>query len=181
MGIREFLTNFHIGAASGWDLFIILVFLVVVFIYGFLLGRNRMIILLLASYFSLAISQVLPWSRLLTLKWLGLGQSPSSSLKILVFLGLILLFYFLMPRSILSSALRIRRRGEASWAQLFVLSIFQLGLLAVVIFSFLPSEVIATFTPLIKKIFIGSEAQFVWISLPILALVLMRRKKKLED
>lgn len=181
IAIREFLTNFHIGPASGWDLFIILVFLVAVFIYGFCLGRNRMIILLLSSYFSLAIMQALPWSRLMSWGWLGLGQTPSSSLKILVFLAIILLFYFLIPRSILSSTLRIRKRGEASWAQLFILSILQLGLLAVIILSFLPAEVITTFTPLVKKIFIGHEAQFVWITLPILAMVLMRKRRRLDE
>jgi hypothetical protein len=181
MGVRELLTNFHIGTASGWDLFIILVFLIAVFIYGFFLGRNRMIILLLSSYFSLTIIKVLPWSKISSLGWLGLDQEPSASFKILVFLGMILLFYFLIPRSVLSSTLRIRKRGDASWLQLFILSIVQLGLLAVVIFSFLSVEVMANFGPLIKKIFIGPEAQFIWLTLPILAIVLMRRKRKIED
>jgi len=181
MGIRDLLANFHIGAASGWDLFIILVFLIVVFVYGFFLGRNRMIILLLSSYFSLIISQVIPWSRLTSLGWLSLGQGPSSSFRILVFLGMILLFYFLIPRSVLSSSLRIKKRGDASWLQLFILSIVQLGLLAVVILSFLSIEAVTNFSPLVKKIFIGLEAQFIWLTLPILTVVLMRRKKKMED
>ncbi len=181
MSIRELLTNFHLGTASGWDLFIILIFLIAVLVYGFFLGRNRMIILLLSSYFSLVISQVIPWSRISSLGWLGIGQQPSASLKISVFVGLILLFYFLIPRSILSSALRIKKRGEAAWWQLFILSIVQLGLLATIIFSFLPGQAVADFTPLVKKIFIGSEAQFIWLTLPILFMVLMRRKRKLED
>jgi len=181
MGIRDLLTNFHIGTASGWDLFIILVFLIAVFVYGFFLGRNRMILLLLSSYFSLIISQVIPWSRLTSLGWLGLGQGPSVSLKILVFLGLILLFYFLIPRSILSSSLRIKKRGDASWLQLFILSIVQIALMVVVILSFLSVEVVASFSPLVKKIFIGPEAQFIWLTLPILTIALMRRKRKVED
>ena len=181
MGIRDLLTNFHVGAASGWDLFIILVFLIAVFVYGFFLGRNRMILLLLSSYFSLIINQVIPWSRINSLGWLGLGQEPSASLKILVFLGMILLFYFLIPRSVLSSSLRIKKRGDASWLQLFILSIVQLALMAVVILSFLSVEVITNFSPLLKKIFIGPEAQFIWLTLPILTIVLMRRKRKIED
>ena len=181
MGIRDILTNFHIGSASGWDIFIILVFLIAVFVYGFFLGRNRMILLLLSSYFSLIISQVIPWSRLTSLGWLGLGQEPSASFRILVFLALILLFYFLIPRSVLSSSLRIKKRGDASWLQLFILSIVQLGLLAAVILSFLSAEAVANFSPLVKKIFIGPEAQFIWLTLPILTVVLMRRKRKMED
>ena len=180
MAIREFLTSFYIGAASGWDLFIILILLIAVFAYGFFLGRNRMIVLLLGSYFSLAIVQVLPWSRLTDLGWLGIGESPSASLEIIIFLGLILLFYFLIPRSILSSSLRIKKRGKASWLQLFILSVVQVGLLAMVILSFLPSQTIANLAPLIKKLFVGPEAQFVWIILPILTIILMRRKRKKE-
>ncbi len=181
MAIRELLINFRIGTASGWDLFIILIFLIAVLVYGFFLGRNRMIILLISSYFSLTIINVFPWSRISSLDWLNLGQEPSASLKILVFLGMILLFYFLIPRSVLSSTLRIKKRGDASWLQLFILSIVQIGLLAVVILSFLPIEAITDFSPLVKKIFIGLEARFIWLTLPILTIVLMRRKRKTED
>ena len=181
MELRALLTNFHIGTASGWDLFLILIFLIAVLVYGFFLGRNRMIILLLSSYFSLAIVQVLPWSRLTSLGWLGIDQGPSASLQIIIFLAVILFFYFLIPRSVLSSSLRIRKRGEAAWWQLFILSIAQVGLLAMVIISFLPTEALANLSLPVKRIFIGSEAQFVWIALPILAVVLMRRKRKIEN
>ncbi|OGC48013.1 MAG: hypothetical protein A3A94_00165 [Candidatus Portnoybacteria bacterium RIFCSPLOWO2_01_FULL_43_11] len=178
--VQKFLTGFQIGAATGWDIFIVLIFLIAVFIYGFLLGKNRMIILLLASYFSLAIIQVIPWEKLSSLKWLGLSKTPSSSSQIFVFLGIILLFYFLMPRSILGSALRIRKRGDASWPQLSILGLFQIGLFAAILLSFLPAKAITDFSPLVKKIFIGPEAQFVWVTLPILAMVLMRKKRTEE-
>jgi hypothetical protein len=145
------------------------------------LGRNRMVILLLGSYFSWAIIQALPWERLTSLTWLGIGESPSSSLRMLLFLGLILLFYFLIPRSILSSTLRIRKRGDASWLQLFLLSIVQIGFVVSVLLSFLPYDVVNTLVPVVKKIFVGGDAQFVWILLPILVVVLMRRKKKIEE
>jgi hypothetical protein len=181
MAFREFLNNFHLGAASGWDLFILLIFLAAVLIYGLFLGRNRMIILLLASYFSLAIVQVFPWQRLSSLKFLNTGENPSASLKILVFLAIILLFYFLIPRSVLSSSLRVKRRGKASWFQLFILSIVQIGLLLMVILAFLPPETVSGFGPAVKKVFVGPEAQFVWITIPVLAMVLMKRKKKKNE
>jgi len=180
MAVRDFLNSFHLGSASGWDLFIILVFLIAVLVYGFFLGRNRMIMILLSSYFSLTIVQAIPWERLSSLGWLGMGEEPSSSLRILIFLGIILLFYFLIPRSVLSSTLRIRKRGNASWIQLFILSIVQIGLLAMVILSFLPSESTNILNSSVKKIFIGTEAQFVWLVLPVLTMVLIRRRKNIE-
>lgn len=179
--LQAFLSTFHIGSATGWDIFIIFLFLIGVWVYGFFLGRNRMIVLLLGSYFSWAITQTLPWVRLTSVTWLGLGESPSPSLKMLVFLGLVLLFYFLIPRSILSSPLRIKKRGEAGWLQLLLLSVVQLGFVVSVLVSFLPDDIIATLTPMIKKIFVGGDARFVWIFLPILTVVLMRRQKKAED
>ncbi len=181
MAIRETLADLSIGAASGWDIFIIFIFLAAVLTYGFFLGRNRMIILLLSSYFSLSIIKAIPWNSLNSFSWLGVNQEPSSSAKTFIFLALIVLFYLLIPRSVLSSTLRIRKRGEAAWWQLFVLSIAQVGLLAMVIFSFLPSEIIGKFNFIVEKTFIGPEAQFVWVLLPILAMVLMRRKKKTDD
>ncbi len=181
MAIRAFLTNFQLGMASGWDIFIGLILLLAVLAYGLFLGRNRMVVLLLSSYFSLLIVRVLPWERLAQLKWLGIGQEPSSSLKILVFSGIILIFYFLIPRSILSSTLRIKKRGGAAWWQLFLLSIVQVGFLAMAMLSFLSPENINELDGLVKKIFIGSGASFIWTTFPILVLVLMRRKKKSDD
>ncbi|MFH1460892.1 MAG: hypothetical protein ABIF84_00495 [Patescibacteria group bacterium] len=179
--IRDFLTNFHLGAASGWDIFILLIFLIAVLIYGLFLGRNRMIVILLISYFSLLIVKNIPWQKLSQFGWLGVEESPSASLRIILFLAIILLFYFLVPRSVLISSLRLKKRGVASWFQLFILSIVQIGFLIMVILSFLPVESISNLAPIIRKIFVGPEAQFVWITLPILAMVLMRRKRKLED
>lgn len=180
MAIRDFLNSFHLGSASGWDIFIILVFLIAVLIYGLFLGRNRMIVILLSSYFSLTIVQAIPWGNLTSFTWLGIEEEPASSLRILIFLGIIVLFYFLVPRSVLSSTLRIRKRGNASWIQLFILSIVQVGLLAMVILSFLPNENINLLDSSVKKIFIGAEAQFVWLVLPVLTMVLIRKKKNLD-
>jgi len=177
MAIREFLTNFHLGAVSGWDLFILLIFLIAVLVYGFFLGRNRLIVLLLSSYFSWIICQSIPWIKLSTFGWLKIEDGPSASLEIIIFLGLIILFYFFIPRSVLSSSLRIKKRGEANWWQLFLLSVVQVGLLIMAILSFLDYQDASNLGSIIKKIFVGPEAKFVWLILPIFAVVLMRRKK----
>ena len=181
LAVRDFLTNFHLGAASGWDIFIVLIFLIAVMVYGLFVGRNRMVVILISSYFSFLIVQNIPWWKLSSFGWLGIEQSPSSSLRIILFLSIILLFYFLMPRSILTSVFRLKKRGIASWWQLFLLSIVQVGLLAMVILSFLSDDAILNLGSIIKRLFIGPEAQFVWITLPILTMVLMRKKKSLDN
>lgn len=177
VALRGFLTNFHIGAASGWDLFIILIFLIAVLLYGLFLGRNRIVILFLSSYFSWSIIKSVPWESLGVIKWLSINQKPSSSFLVLAFIGLILVLYFLIPRSVLSSVLRIRKRGDAYWWQLLLLAVVQVGFLVMAVFSFLPYKAIGDLAPLIKKVFIGEESQFVWVLLPILILILTKRKK----
>ena len=181
MRFQSFLASFHIGAATGWDIFIILIALIAIFIYGFLLGRNRIVLVLLSSYFSLIIMKFLPWARLSELKWLGIGETPASSLQIIIFLALILFFYMFLPRSILSSVARIRKRGDTSWIHTSILATLQIGLLVSIVFSFLPEEASAKVMPLVKKIFLGSGAQFIWVVLPLLAVFLLKKPKKHED
>jgi len=179
ISVQNYLANFHLGKISGWDVLIIIAFIGAIFMYGLFLGRNRIIVLILSTYFSWIICNILPWEKIIAWKFLGMTYGPSPSFKIFVFLGIILILWILIPRSVLSSPLRIRVK-EGTWAQVFILSICQIGLLLYLIFSFLPNQVITGFAPLIKKIFIGPDAEMVWMSLPILALVLMRKKKKQE-
>jgi len=82
LAVRDFLTNFHIGAASGWDVFIVLVFLIAVMVYGLFIGRNRMVVISISSYFSFLIVQNIPWWKLNSFNWLGIEDGPSTSLKI---------------------------------------------------------------------------------------------------
>jgi hypothetical protein len=177
LALRDFLTNFHIGAASGWDIFIFLVFLIAVLLYGLFLGRNRIVVLLLSSYFSWVILQSFPWTKLSSLGFISVGSDPSAPLQILIFVGLILTIYFLLPRSALSSVLRIKKRGDAFWWQLLLLAVVQVGFLVMAILSFLSSKEVANLAPLIKKTFVGEEPQFVWVLLPIIILLLTKRKK----
>jgi len=180
MPFQNFLASIHIGAVSGWDICIIIVFLIAIFIYGFVLGRNRVVLILLCSYFSLVILHFMPWTRLEKIKWLGIGQAPNPSLMIIIFLALILFFYMFLPRSILSSVGRIRKKGEATWLQLLILAALQVGMFASVILSLLPKEAGNKY-PLIEKIFLGPGAQFIWVALPIIVVSLIKRPRKSED
>lgn len=177
--IYALLSSIHIGAASGWDVVIGSVLLTGLFVYGFFLGRNRMIVLLLSTYFSWAIVNVIPWRFVAgseVLSTFSRGTSASST-HIFIFIGLICFFYFMMPRSVLSSPLRIRKKGEAVWWQLLLLSVMQLGLLAMVILSFMPMTSTQGLSFVVQRIFVGEGARFIWTALPILGIMAMRRKK----
>ena len=157
-----------------WDLILIVIFIGAAFLYGLILGRNKLIALLLSTYFSLVIIGSVPWKTVVTL--FGSKDLSSPTAKIYLFLALILFFFFIIPHSALGSSLRLARRGQSSWFQILIFAICQIGLLASIILSFLPSKVITDLSPLIKQFFVGQTPQFFWITIPILAMVLLRKR-----
>jgi len=173
---QSILTSF---TNPSWDLILIVVFIGAAFLYGLILGRNKLIALLLSTYFSLVIIGAVPWKTFVAL--FGLKDLPSPTFRIYLFLALILFFFFIIPHSVLGSSLRIAKHGQSSWFQILIFAICQIGLLTSIILSFLPSKVIADLSPLIKQFFVGQTPQFFWLTIPIFAMVLLRKKHKEED
>lgn len=174
MLINNLLSNFHLTAS--WDLLVIVIFIGVAFLYGLTLGKNRLIILLLSTYFSLVIVGSIPWRIILTI--FGLKDLPSPTFKIFLFLAIILFFLFLIPHSVLGSSLGLGKHSRSSWFQILILSVLQIGLLASIILSFLSPKVIIDLNPLVKQFFLGQMPQFFWLSMPILAMIFLRRKEE---
>ena len=168
----SFLNNF--SWSGSWDWLIILFFLIVAFIYALSMGKNRLVVVILGTYLSLILTKGLPWSEL---SFAGIKETPSSTVQIFIFLAIILGFYFLIPHSALSSALRLRGRGRSSWWQALILSVLQVGLILSIVINFLSGKILAGLSPLAKTIFIGQLAQFLWLLLPIFAIMFLRRRR----
>ncbi|MBI4708880.1 MAG: hypothetical protein HY764_01595 [Candidatus Portnoybacteria bacterium] len=170
-----FSSIFNFVNSSG-NLLLVLLFLAAAFGYGMALGKNRLNLVTIAIYFSLAITKSIPWSRVdfLATK----DGSPNTNIQIFIFLAIILAIFFLGPHSALGSTIKISGRGRASWWQLTILGALQLGLLASIIISFLPPKIIADLDPLIKQFFISAEAQFLWLFLPIAAMFILKKRRK---
>lgn len=174
MTLSSLISNFHF--LPSWDLLIIVVFAAAAFLYGLSLGRGRLVMLLLATYFSFVVLEFAPWN--IISPYLGLKtSSPSPTFEIFCFLALLLLFFFLMPGSILT----IKKRGRANWLQILILAILQIGLLVSIILSLLPTKVLPDLSVLVKKIFFGPVPSFAWKTIPLLALVLLRKKRAEMD
>ncbi len=157
----------------------VLMFLVVAFVYSLLMGRNRLVTVILGTYFSFLIVKFFPWKEL---SLFGIKESPGSGAQIFIFLAIILGFYFLLPHSALGSVMKLRGRGRTSWWQSLILSILQIGLILSVVIGFLSAKIVAGLSPIAKMIFIGSWPQFIWLFLPILAIMFLRRKRhEIED
>jgi hypothetical protein len=171
------ITNF--SWSGSWDWILIFVFLAVAFVYGLSMGRNRLTVLILGTYFSLIITKYFPWNEL---TFIGVKGAPDSIVQIFIFLAIILGFFFLIPHSALGSVARLRGRGRSNWLQALILSILQIGLILSVVISMLEPKITGGLSPLAKIIFVNDLALFVWLFLPILAVMFFRRKRhEIED
>jgi len=168
----SFLNNF--SWSGSWDWVIILVFLGIAFVYGLSMGRNRLAVVILGTYFSFILTKNIPWSEL---SFAGVKEAPSSTAQIFIFLAIILGFYFLIPHSVFSSALRLRGRGRSRWWQPTILGILQIGLILAIVISFLPAKIVSGLSPLAKTIFTGPLCEFIWLFLPIVAIMFFRHRK----
>lgn len=165
-----FLNNFSLFGASDWVL--LLVFLAAAFVYGLAMGRSRLAAVTLGVYFSFLVTRVIPWKEL---KFLGVNSAPPSNVQIFIFLALILGFYFMIPRSAFSFVSQAgRRRQRAGWWWLLVLSVLQIGLVLALVISFLPVKAVAALSPLAAQIFVGPWPSFLWMLMPILAMMFLR-------
>ncbi|MCX6784863.1 MAG: hypothetical protein NTV81_02920 [Candidatus Komeilibacteria bacterium] len=165
-----------------WDLFIILFFVAAVFVYGLSLGRDRVLIMTLAIYISLAIIDHLPFLS----KIMDATFWPNFVLfKALTFSGTFVLLFFLLARSALLRSLGARD-VYSSWWQVLLFSFLQVGLLVSTVLSFLPDETLSHLSPTTLQIFASETAKFWWVVAPVVGMmfgraVRRRSRREMED
>lgn len=157
---------------TSWEIILILFIIGGGFLLGVLLGRSRVFLLLLGSYISFAIMSVVPFKKILP----DLFDSEEDFvIYIVIFLVLIWLIYFLFSRSVLK--LSIRRKGDRSIFHIFFLSLFLMGIIVSVVFSFFPYDLKMQFSQIVRKIFDNSLVRTLWLVVPIVFIGLFKRKR----
>jgi hypothetical protein len=163
-----------IGFSLSWDLLILIGALVGVLLYGMMAGKNRLIGLILATYFSWAIAANIPWATITD--FIGSKKAPSETTEVFLFLAFIVAIIFLAPRSLLGSVLRVGKSARGgSWFQIILFGVLEVGLLGAIILSILPAKSILALNPLIVQIFSGEIMRFVWFLAPILIMLFLGR------
>ena len=168
------LANIGLNITS-WEIIILLFLLAGGFLLGVLLGRSRIFLLLLGSYISFAIMSVVPFKKFLPDLF---DREEDFVIYIVIFLVLIWLIYFLLSRSVLKSS--IRRKGDRSIFHIFFLSLFLMGFIVSVVFSFFPYDLKMEFSQIIRKIFDNSLARTLWLVVPIVFIGLFKRKRSIN-
>lgn len=156
-----------------WDIFILLFFVVGSLIYGFTLGRERIIVLIVSIYMALAVVAHAPYLDQIQAR---IAYGNLFAYQMTTFLGLFLILFLLLSRSALLRALTGNEGG--SWWHVILFSFLHVGLLISMTLSYLPAEAKNQLLPVTLQIFTSEQGRFAWIVLPIVAMLLVRGEKK---
>lgn len=162
----SYVANVNWGQPT-WDLFIVLFFIIAGFLYGLSLGRDRIIVIIISIYITLAVVNTPPVMTILR----GLTMWKMST-----FLVVFIVLFFLLSRSALMKTFGAEAQG--SWWQVILFSVVHVGLLLSVVLSFLPVEAVAKLSPMTRSLFVYDYARFAWIVGPIILLILLKNKPK---
>jgi len=153
-----------------WDLMVIFFFVAAGFFYGISAGKTKLIAVLFSLYVSALIFQNVYYFDAF-IKGRNLLETflfRAAIFLIIVFL-LALLFNKLLPHD--------TAPGMKSWPSIFILSFLETGLLMSLIFQLLPAKELFTFSPVVQNIFASDKVLFWWLTLPLVALFFIARKK----
>lgn len=154
-----------------WDIFVFLIFITIAFLYGVFIGRDKIIHILIASFFSFFVVKFNPffgYIKNFTLK-------DQSIVNIILFLFLLLLFYFLLAkRSLLSNI----DTYSSPVVYIFLFSFLHSGFIISLALNILDKSVLSSFGTLVYNIFISPIGFFCWIFFSILALIFLKGQEE---
>ncbi len=164
--IKQF--NWH---SPSWDLFIFLFWAVASVLYAFAAGRGRVLSILISIYIS----------KLLVLEAPFLTQELAKHLKgpligygnLLAFAALFMLLFLFLSRYAFKTT--VDRKHVSGFIFTLIFAFFQIGLLINIVLTLLPLEAQGRLSQLVSYLFIGQIANFVWLTLPIVYLVILGR------
>jgi hypothetical protein len=168
MDIQGFINSINWNTPS-WDLFIAVIFVAGIFLYTLSLGKNRVLVLLVSSYVSLALFS----KSSLLFSQIGFNLENSFSNNMMIFIGGILLLFFILSNSIFASV--FEQDSGGTWPQTMIMSFLQIGLMISVAGSFLLSQEASELSPFITSVFINNQAQFFWLVSPFVAALLFKK------
>jgi hypothetical protein len=153
-----------------WDLLVLVVFVVGVYLHVFRWGKDRAFAGLLSAYVSLALVEKLPLlEKVLNVK-AGNGFPEKAALFLL---GAGAVYWILNNSDFIS----IFNRGiKRAWFQILVLSFLEIGFVISTIVSFMPPAQSRDLSIFLQAVFADSTAQVFWLVTPLLAAFLIKEK-----
>lgn len=162
------------GLSATFDIIAVIALFGAGILYGLFAGRNKLILVIIATYLALVISPVLPFADSFKK---GVATDRVFAIDIGIFLGLIIIFYFLIKRSVARSALRTPRIGDGGFLHIAIFAILAVGLILAYSYSFLSAEMKRQTTPILRRFIFSENALFWWTIVPLAGLLLIRKKE----
>lgn len=166
---KSYVANIN-WAQPSWDLFIILFFLIAALLYGLSLGRDRVIVILIAVYMALAVVNSAPFIGNFQA---DIGLSQFFVFRVSTFVVVFIALFFLLSRSALLATVA-SSDAPGAWWQVLLFSVLHVGLLTSITLSFLPPTASSHLAPLTQKLFVQDIGRFFWIVAPIAAMILIK-------
>lgn len=160
--------NWH---SPSWDLFIILFWIVASVIYAFAAGRGRILTILMSVYMARLIVLEAPFLSEQVAKKL-----PSATLSIqqlATFAILFVVLFIFLGRFAFKTSADSRRMSSIPFGIVF--AFLQVGLLINIVIQYLPESFRDNMAPLLQFLFVSNPANFVWLVLPVVFLILLGR------
>lgn len=152
-----------------WDLFVLVFFVVGALVYGFSLGRDRIIMIMVALYMALVAVTNLPFVPQFGAR---IALDNGFAIRVGTFVGLFVILFFMLTRSALNHALS-GNGALGTWWHVLFLSFVQVGMLISVVMSFLPLFWLGKLAPLTRTVFVSPWGKFLWVLMPIFGLLLI--------
>lgn len=174
--IENLLLNVNLREPT-WDLFIVAFYALGVLLYGFSMGKYRLVVNMIAIYCAMAVAKTVP-----DLAEIGGGFEPQHTFTaqavvfVFAFVGL---YYLLSKRSPLSRVVNSYRKEK--WSHVALYSLVHVGLILATILSFVPSDSVIPLSPAVKTIFTHSVAQFIWVISPIILMIILPERRRGTD
>ncbi len=168
--ILEYIKNINFANPT-WDLFVWLFFVIGSFIYGFVTGKDRVVVMMVSVYISFVLVKSIPYIEILSQRTVG----DLNLFKILSFFVLFLLLFALFDQFQvfdLGSGLK-----DKSIFKSVFFSVLHTGLIIAIVLSFLSDELLNNLSFQTKTVFLSPYGFFAWTVLPVLALMIFSRKK----
>jgi len=153
------------------NILVVVVFLVVILLYGFLLDRHNMVMTLFASYVGLLVINFFPsnvWQIGFLESWWG---------QLILFIVTVVLTVIMLSMTHLFKV-AFASNFLVRWWYGAISGIFYAGLLTSIVLSILPVSFLGQFSPGFLKFFIGDVASFLWLILPIVGLILIKHRRR---
>ncbi len=166
---QNFVANVN-WAQPSWDLFIVLFFIISGFLYGLSLGRDRVVVILVAIYMALAVVNTAPFIGNLQA---DVGVANVFVFRISAFVAIFIALFLLLARSALLQTIA-SADTKGAWWQVMLFSFLHVGLLISIVLSFLPVTAADHLAPMTRSIFVSQTGRFLWIVSPILAMVMIK-------